>query len=469
MTNSFWREVLDHMPQLFLVFRVDENEEAHLIFVNSRVKELLGYKPEEFVLASESAGSHAEANIHSLVEKIARLSRQKKSTSDNIHQERGQIEDKGAMDEEADKHVFKMLSRHGSLCSFKFDFRIFAAKSISKPIIVVSMIPAPEKSEASFPDKPYRHPKQPFFVAESPLMKSLIQKMDILSGQAGHLLFRGEDGTGKKTLARQFLRTESLSGCKWEEWNLAVMTKTEQKLAVDRLCGNTGQIEKDVESAQDNAFCLLILEISQLSTENQVMLLDWLRKRSQAGRPVRILATSAGLLEACVQQGTFSTELYYLLSFETLLLPPLSQRKEDLRQLAEKWIAEASVFFGMDEAHISGKDVDRITAYSWPGNFPEFYDVMRFSLMHSKNGRLTLRLPSDQISSVEPSGKVDTSETSGTFSLADIVSFDEMNSRYLERVLDKTGGKIYGVDGAAHLLGMKPTTLQSKLKKLGVR
>lgn len=461
MTNSFWREVLDHFPGLFMIFRVDEREDAHLIFANSHIRNVLGYKPEEFVLASESQGSKVQTEVNALVEKIAELSRFSKESRNHPEESK-----------EAPS-VCTFHSKRAEAHTFLFDFRIFSVKSSPHPFIAVSLSPVTQKLPDTDDHESVSVHGNAGFVAASSLMQALMRKVDTLADQQVHLLFRGDRATGKRTLARQVLRSESLSGVHCEEWNLESMPVSGQNRVVDKICGST-PVANAVASDQDLA--LLIIEISMLTVSNQSKLLDWLRERQNAGIRTRILATTSFLLEERMQQGDFSADLYYFLSFDTLLLPPLSQRKEDLCRLVAIWTKEIAGVLELGELNVPARVLEQLLDYSWPGNFHEFHEIMRRSLLGSAPGSFRLvrddpdAAAGESDSGAAAAGQTETDAGFGAGATSgDIIPFDEMNRRYLRGVLGKTDGKIYGTDGAAHLLGMKPTTLQSKLKKLGVK
>lgn len=446
MKNSFWREVIDHIPGLVLLFRIDENEDAHLIFANSEVQSILGYTPEEFVLASETTGTNVQTRVTELVEKIAELS----------HEDGSDVEP-----------ICRFYSKRAAEYSFTFEFRIFGVKSSELPFIAVTLEPVKHESvknrNKTAEEKREEFPaEQPIFAAESPLMKALMHKVDAVADQPVHLLFRGDRGTGKRTLARQIYNAEKLSDAECVQWDLSSMSATEQNEAVKEWCDK-------YDSAPDNGtkigrLTLLIIEISKLSQSNQQTMLEWLRDRQVSGKPVRVIATTRALLEEQMKRGRFSMELYYLLSFDTILLPPLSQRKEDIRLLVESWVPNAASALGLGNPGIPEHVMNRLLHHDWPGNFYEFFNVMRRSLLQSDHD--LFRLSMEPVPSKDSKSEQDSGLENG---LEEIVMFDEMNRRYLDKVLRKTGGKIYGRNGAAHLLGMKPTTLQSKLKKLGVR
>ncbi len=443
MTNSFWREALDHIPGLFLIFRVDEKDNAHLIFANLHIRNILGYKPEEFVLASESPGSKVQKEVAALVDQIAEKSRNGDSAA---------------------PLVCRFHSKRAEVYDFHFAFRIFTAKSAPHPFIAVSLEPVAGETTGS--DTDYSVPGQRYagFVAESSLMQALMRKVDAVADQPVHLLFRGERATGKRTLARQVLQAEKLRGARGMEWNLETMPVSEQNRVVDQLCGK-GSVS--VALPGDRPLALLVVEISLLTRANQAKLLDWLRDRQDAGSVTRILATTSFLLEERMQQGEFSADLYYFLSLETLLLPPLSQRRDDLRILVTEWVRAAAAVLDLGELRVPDEVMEKVLAHSWSGNFHEFQNVMRRSLLASPSGlfRLVLHEPEKGPAEKAHPG----AEIADDFLEGEVLPFDEMNRRYLEKVLRKTDNKIYGEDGAARLLGMKPTTLQSKLKKLGIR
>jgi DNA-binding NtrC family response regulator len=464
MTNSFWREALDHIPGLFLIFRVDEKENAQLIFANSHIRNVLGYKPEEFVLASESDGTKVHAEVSALVDLIAEKSRNGNG---------------------GEAPVCRFHSKRAEVHYFNVIFRIFTVKSSPNPFIAVSMEPATAEAGADDTDSSVLGQRNTGFVAGSPLMQALIRKVDALADQPVHLLFRGERATGKRTLARQVLQGEELRGVRVMEWNLEAMPVSVQNRAVDRLCVKGPD---PGPAPGDSGLALLVVEISLLTSANQAKLLDWLRERQDNGKVTRVLATTSFLLEERMQQGEFSADLYYFLSLETLLLPPLSQRRDDLRVLTEQWVRSAAAVLDLGELQVSGEVMDQVLGHGWSGNFHEFHAVMRRSLLASPSGSFRLLLSESGMGSAAhvsghtgrdagtvdaPAGLVAGTRPAGGHGdellSGDVLPFDEMNRRYLKRVLEKTGNKIYGDDGAARLLGMKPTTLQSKLKKLGVR
>lgn len=491
MTNSFWREIVDYLPGIFLLFRVDEKGKAHLIFVNRNIRNSLGYTPEEFVLASESAGSTVANGIAKLVEKITVLSQGDDEVhgGDHNHSRKGGRDGRsggsysgrssgnssraisnsgrcsgtisGINDNGGASRMCRFHSKRASECMFFFEFRIFSVKTTPHPFIAVSLNPVQDGAAGS-EGKTGEVTGHPIFVAESPLMKALMKKVDAVAGQWRYLLFRGESGTGKRTLSRQVLQGEALSGTSSLEWNLPDLSPPGQNETVERLCGEVGSVDETMSKADKLA--LLIVEIDKLTLSNQNRLFSWMHERARIGKQTRVLATSGMQLEERVQKGKFSAELYYYLGFDTVLLPPLSHRKEDIRYLVDIWLPGAAENLGLSRVEVADHMMEDLLQYDWPGNFHEFFRVMRKSLLLSEQGAFRLTIDSDAVEV-----RTESAANGINVGLQEVVRFDEMSRRYLEKVLNKTEGKIYGKNGAARLLGMKPTTLQSKLKKLGIR
>src|SRR5690606_19812955 len=106
-TNAFWREVLDYLPGLVMLFRIDEEEQAHLIFVSDGVTEQLGFEPEQYVLASEEP-TMVRTDLENLVDRIASMT----------HPDSGEIE-----------ATINLTDRGGNILPYQFDYRLFRPKS----------------------------------------------------------------------------------------------------------------------------------------------------------------------------------------------------------------------------------------------------------------------------------------------------------------------------------------------------
>jgi transcriptional regulator with GAF, ATPase, and Fis domain len=166
---------------------------------------------------------------------------------------------------------------------------------------------------------------------------------------------------------------------------------------------------------------------------------------------VRLIAASNSDLAQGVAAGTFRADLYYRLSVFPIVVPPLRERQEDIPALA--WA------FAKQFGHALGKPVERIPhellealqRYPWPGNVRELRNVIERAIILGKSS--TLRLPPGPV----------TEHQDATLTL------DGVERSHILKVLERTGWRVRGAGGAAELLGLKPTTLEARMKKLGMR
>jgi len=177
---------------------------------------------------------------------------------------------------------------------------------------------------------------------------------------------------------------------------------------------------------------------------------------------VRVVAATNRPLEKLVEQGEFRADLYYRLNIFPVELPPLRERHEDLRPLGLYLLERHARQMHRPVPRVAEALWRELEAYDWPGNVRELENLLERALILSPTDELAL--PEDA-RAVAPSAEP--SRTANA--LEHWPSFDEQVRELLERALEQTDGRIYGKRGAAALLDLKPTTLQGKLKRLGLR
>jgi len=155
-----------------------------------------------------------------------------------------------------------------------------------------------------------------------------------------------------------------------------------------------------------------------------------------------------------VEEGGFREDLYYRLNVFPLHLPPLRERGEDILLLAQTFIERLCLKMGRHFNPLSECDKALLQNYHWPGNARELQNVIERAIIQS-NGRTLLLGPA------MPQG--------GPTTILTESQFQQLQKRNIERALSASGGAIFGSDGAAALLGLKPTTLASRIKKLGIQ
>jgi len=174
---------------------------------------------------------------------------------------------------------------------------------------------------------------------------------------------------------------------------------------------------------------------------------------------VRVVAATNRNLEEMVARGTFRADLYYRLAVFPVELPPLRERREDIRPLATYFIARHAAAMHRRPPRVS-EDVWRaLEAHDWPGNVRELDNFLERTLILSPGAELAQTdLPVR--GSAPPEAEPATEAAPGRFD-------DEVRA-LIERALSHAGGRVYGPNGAASLLGLRPTTLQGKMKKYGI-
>jgi transcriptional regulator with GAF, ATPase, and Fis domain len=162
-----------------------------------------------------------------------------------------------------------------------------------------------------------------------------------------------------------------------------------------------------------------------------------------------------------VRAGRFREDLYYRLSVFPIEVPPLRERKEDIPLLARHFLEVACKRFNRAGLKLEPNQLKQLQNYNWPGNVRELQNVIERAVITSRLGTLKLDIPGSAESGSSASG-----EESG------VVSEKEMNRRMRDNLvaaLKRSGGRIYGPGGAAELLGIKPSTLTTRIKKLGLK
>ena len=184
---------------------------------------------------------------------------------------------------------------------------------------------------------------------------------------------------------------------------------------------------------------------------------------------VRIVAATNRNLREEVEEGRFRQDLYYRLNVFPIAVPPLRERGDDIALLAGYFLDRIATEMGRSRPHLSRANTEDLKRYNWPGNVRELRNVLERAVITSRGGRLSLDLPST--SSLATPGRQPDTEAARTTPTS-VVSDAEMRQRERDNILAalaETDGRIYGEGGAAELLGVKPTTLASRIKKLGLK
>lgn len=306
----------------------------------------------------------------------------------------------------------------------------------------------------------------------------LLDALDLTAQVAPYntsVLILGESGTGKEKIAQSIHTLSPRQNGAFVKVNCAAIPPTliESELFGHEKGAFTGAIEKRKgKFEQADGGTIFLDEIGELPLEMQVKLLRVLQEKeieyvggsSVKKLDVRIIAATNRNLEKEVARGNFRLDLYYRLNVFPITLPSLQERRSDIPALALFFADRFCKEFNKEYIGISSSMIDELSAYNWPGNIRELENVMEHSVILN-DGKSPLELKRSLINlSAGLSGKVNI-ET-----LQDVKQVQKETEReYIISILKKVEGRIRGINGAAELLNIKPTTLESKMAKLGIR
>jgi formate hydrogenlyase transcriptional activator len=303
-------------------------------------------------------------------------------------------------------------------------------------------------------------------VARSPAMRAALERVLRVATYPTTVLLTGESGSGKEVLAREVHRRSPRSHRSMLQLNCGAIP---ENLIESELFGHERGAFTGAERVRVGLFerahrgTLFLDEVGELPLSAQVKLLRVLQERqirrvggtSVIDVDVRLIAATNRKLAAMVSDGTFREDLYYRLDVFSIDVPPLRERRADLAPLANALIAQLAQKLKIEAPHVTRTALAKLEAYDWPGNVRELMNVLETSLI--LGGGRSLELP-------EELARRRTTRASATGP-----RFEYAMRGTIEESLRATRGKIYGADGAAVRLGLKPGTLQSKMKKLGIR
>jgi len=310
------------------------------------------------------------------------------------------------------------------------------------------------------------HSVQEEIVGRSGAMKTVVSRIEQVAQTDATVLIQGETGTGKELLARTVHRLSGRKDRPLVILNCAALPPTlvESELFGREKGAYTGALSRMTGRFElaDGA-TLFLDEIGELPREVQAKLLRVLEQggfeRLGSTRTlqvnVRIIAATSRNLARDADNGKFRKDLYYRLNVFPICVPPLRERSEDIPPLVWSFVRQYEEKMGKRIEHIPRKQMEALQHYPWPGNARELRNLVERAMIVS-NGKTLDILDIDV-----PQGS--SSRTSANLNLADA------ERRHILGILEKSGWRLAGRDGAAEMLGLKRTTLQAKMKKLGIR
>ena len=297
------------------------------------------------------------------------------------------------------------------------------------------------------------------------LKKALGQVEQVASTDA-NVLILGETGTGKELIARAVHELSNRKQRPLVKVNCATLPANliESELFGHERGAFTGALTRKVgrfELADKGT--IFLDEIGDLPLELQVKLLRVLQEGEfeRLGShvthsvDVRVIAATNRDIEKQVQEGTFREDLFFRLNVFPILVPPLRERKEDIPVLAKHFIEKYATKLGKQIDVVPVKVMNLLQGYEWPGNVRELENIIERAMVISVENKLELGDWFLRTISTTPESETQT--------------LQEIEKQHILKVLHSTMWRVSGFGGAAEILGLNPTTLESRMKKLGIR
>jgi len=318
------------------------------------------------------------------------------------------------------------------------------------------------------------------FIGESPALQNILRQIEMVAPTDASVLITGESGTGKELIAHAMHTRSDRNARRMIRVNCASIPR---ELYESEFFGHvkgafTGAV-KDRSGRFELAHegTLFLDEVGEIPLELQSKLLRVLQEGTfeRVGdertriSDVRIIAATNRDLKREVEEGRFREDLYYRLNVFPIEVPPLRKRKEDIPLLATHFLELTAKKLNHPKPKLSQANMNQLQSYGWPGNVRELQNVIERAIITSQSNKLRLDLPASQSVLEDPSPDRRTTVTEEQPRVLTFEEIKQLDRNNLLAALKQTGGKVFGKDGAAELLETRPTTLTSRIKRMGLK
>ena len=304
-------------------------------------------------------------------------------------------------------------------------------------------------------------------VGESPAILGVLGKVRKVAGTDSTVLVTGETGTGKELIVRAIHNLSRRKDKILVKVNCAALPAgvIESELFGHEKGAFTGALSRKIGRFElANGGTLFLDEVGDLPLELQAKLLRVLQEgefervggMQTLKTDVRLIGATNRDLEQAVREERYRADLYYRLNVFPIVIPPLRERPKDIPHLARHFVMLYSSKMGKKVGRIGADAMSRLSAYPWPGNVREMQNVIERAVILSPEGRFDLGDLVAAAQALESPGDKPQ-------------SLEEVERRHIEAVLKQTRWRISGERGAAKILGLKRTTLEARMKKLGIQ
>jgi formate hydrogenlyase transcriptional activator len=319
-------------------------------------------------------------------------------------------------------------------------------------------------------------------VGQSAVFRDVIAQVELVAPADSTVLLIGETGTGKELMARALHERSRRSSKPFIAVNCAALPETlvESELFGYEKGAFTGALSRKPGKFELAHLGTMFLdEVGDLPAQAQAKLLRVLQEREvqRVGgtRPelvnVRLIAATNQDLADGVQSGRFRTDLFYRLNVFPITIPPLRERREDIAPLAQHFVRRFGERQHKTAPRLTDDALERLNGYSWPGNVRELQNVIERAVILCRDSVVGPDLISlrSAIDSPAPTRETAPADERVERRPANVIRFCDAERHAILRALELSGWRISGRGGAADILGLKPTTLHAKMKKLGIR
>jgi len=317
-------------------------------------------------------------------------------------------------------------------------------------------------------------------VGNSPALVKTLEQIELVAPTPASVLILGESGTGKELVARAIHERSQRRERPLVKVNCAAVPRD---LFESEFFGHvkgsfTGALKDRTGRFQlANGGTLFLDEVGEIPLELQGKLLRVLQE-GQIERvgddetrrvDVRVIAATNRDLRSEVEAGRFRQDLFFRLSVFPLEVVPLRERREDIPALAELFIERCCRKLHRTAVKLSARDLSWLQQYAWPGNVRELQNVIERAVIGARSGLLDFShlLPT----TARRPGRLPAGRSTPQVAAEAVLTrseLDELETSNIAAALERTNWRIYGTRGAAALLGMQPTTLASRMKRLGL-
>jgi formate hydrogenlyase transcriptional activator len=302
-------------------------------------------------------------------------------------------------------------------------------------------------------------------IGQSAAMRQLLRTIEQVAPTDATVLIQGETGTGKELLARAVHNRSLRKDRPLVKVNCGSIPSglVESELFGHEKGAFTGATQRRIGRFElANGGTIFLDEVTELPFDTQVKLLRVLQEgefervgSSQTIKvDVRVIAATNRELKEVVANGTFRSDLFYRLNVFPLKAPPLRERKGDVLLLVHFFLGKYAKKLGKEVRSVSQKSMESLTNYNWPGNVRELQNVVERAVV----------LASGSIANIDDSVLQSHSTVQQS-----IDTLENIERHHIVRALNETSWVIHGKKGAAEILGINPSTLRSRMDKLGIR